>query len=429
MTTLEFIFDGYNLWFLIAIGVLTVLDFTTGLRLFGAGKYHKNFAGVVVAVGIIGTFFGIVVGLKDFDTTNIQDSIPGLLDGLKTAFVTSIAGLLAATLIEFIRVWAPLKYAKSDDPVHEALLNIDQAFREFSKTSLENQNSMVREFVNYKNEDIDSNKLIVETIEKQSSESRENLYENLKDMSDLLSKSFQDLNTLLEQALEEISSGASEEIIKALEGVITDFNDNLKEQFGENFHALNEACKKLVDWQEEYRESMIENEKNINAARESIEKSITAIENSDQVITKSSEHMEQLNEMGDKWDATLTQIQGTTETINTQLTGEEKLLSTIDTVLTSAQENSSQVLNNLNDSQIKLDDLVKNTQGSFDAHAEQIKGLAEESGKMTVATQEQLGDALENLENSLVSLTNQFTDNYQQFLDQIRILMDQNSNQ
>ena len=422
---LEFILAGYNIWFLGTIGFLFLFDFFTG---FGGGKHHRNFGGVIVAVGIIGTFFGIVIGLKDFNTSDIQGSIPGLLDGLKTAFVTSIAGLITATLLEAIRVVKPLKYAKSDDPVHEALLNIDQAFKAFSKTSLENQNTMVREFITYKTEDIESSKKIVNAIENQSTETRKKLDENLKDLSNLLSTSFQELNSLLEKALEEISSGASGEIIEALEKVINDFNNNLTEQFGENFKQLNEACKELVNWQDKYRESMIENEKNINAARETIEKSITAIDNSDKVITKSSEQMGQLNELGEKWDSTLTQIQGTTETINTQLNSEEKLLSTIDTVLKSAQENSTQVLTNLSDSQIKLDNLVKNTQGSFDSHAEQIKGLAEESGKMTVATQEQLGDALENLENSLVSLTNQFTDNYQQFLDQIKILMDSNSN-
>ena len=36
---------------------------------------------VLVSIGILGTFVGIVIGLLDFDAHNIQDSIEDLLDG------------------------------------------------------------------------------------------------------------------------------------------------------------------------------------------------------------------------------------------------------------------------------------------------------------------------------------------------------------
>ena len=41
-------------------------------------------------------------------------------------------------------------------------------------------------------------------------------------------------------------------MIEALRQVIVDFNKNLTEQFGENFKALDESVKKLVDWQAQY---------------------------------------------------------------------------------------------------------------------------------------------------------------------------------
>lgn len=45
-------------------------------------------------IGMFGTFLGIFLGLMDFDTVNIENSLPVLLDGLKIAFLTSIAGLV-----------------------------------------------------------------------------------------------------------------------------------------------------------------------------------------------------------------------------------------------------------------------------------------------------------------------------------------------
>lgn len=45
-------------------------------------------------IGILGTFIGIAYGLFNFDVNNIEKSIPALLNGLKTAFIASIFGIV-----------------------------------------------------------------------------------------------------------------------------------------------------------------------------------------------------------------------------------------------------------------------------------------------------------------------------------------------
>lgn len=50
-----------------------------------------------------------------------------------------------------------------------------------------------------------------------------------------------------------MAKGATEQIIDALRQVIIDFNQNLTEQFGENFKALDASVKKLVEWQGNYK--------------------------------------------------------------------------------------------------------------------------------------------------------------------------------
>lgn len=42
-------------------------------------------------------------------------------------------------------------------------------------------------------------------------------------------------------------------MIEALRQVIVEFNQNLMEQFGENFKKLNRAVKDLVQWRENYK--------------------------------------------------------------------------------------------------------------------------------------------------------------------------------
>ena len=64
-------------------------------RKFGKG----HIASLSITIGIFGTFFGVFIGLLNFNPEDITASIPKLINGLQTAFVTSIAGLLANLIL------------------------------------------------------------------------------------------------------------------------------------------------------------------------------------------------------------------------------------------------------------------------------------------------------------------------------------------
>ena len=54
---------------------------------------------VVSTLGVLGTFLGITLGLLHFDTENLDASIPLLLSGLKTAFLTSLLGMVGSLFL------------------------------------------------------------------------------------------------------------------------------------------------------------------------------------------------------------------------------------------------------------------------------------------------------------------------------------------
>ena len=56
----------------------------------------------LTSLGILGTFTGIVIGLWTFDLNQIDISIAALLDGLKTAFVTSIFGIFLSIFFRLL---------------------------------------------------------------------------------------------------------------------------------------------------------------------------------------------------------------------------------------------------------------------------------------------------------------------------------------
>ncbi len=64
---------------------------------------HKRiieyFPSIISTLGVLGTFFGITIGLIGFDTADLNASIPKLLEGLKTAFFTSLLGMLGSIIL------------------------------------------------------------------------------------------------------------------------------------------------------------------------------------------------------------------------------------------------------------------------------------------------------------------------------------------
>jgi len=214
---------------------------------------------LLTSLGILGTFFGIVAGLLGFDTDHIDESIGSLLEGMKTAFMTSLVGIALSILYKGLASLGILS-PKDDNLIGEDQVGVDDLYQVMKQqvsgieslqqaiggdgdSSLTSQLKMFRGDVN------DNHKFVLQSDSKRHEELasaislqinsfksfEEKLWVKLQDFADMLSKS------------------ATETVIEALKQVITDFNTNLTEQFGENFKQLNKACKELVTWQDQYK--------------------------------------------------------------------------------------------------------------------------------------------------------------------------------
>ena len=125
---------------------------------------NRNYKNEIVSLGVLGTFIGISIGLYHFDVTHIKESMPILLSGLKTAFITSGVGIFFSIVLSIIK---PKRESKN-------------------------------------------------------------------------------------------------EMLGALELIVKDFNNNLTEQFGDNFKQLNEAVKNMIIWQENYKDHISHSEQSLN---------------------------------------------------------------------------------------------------------------------------------------------------------------------
>ena len=259
---------------------------------------------LLTSLGILGTFLGIVLGLLEFNTTNVEGSIVKLLDGLKVAFITSVIGILGSILIKFLinaNIITPkiIEEQKEQDidisdlynimnMQNENLIKLQNVLSDNQESSIIGQMKLMRSDITDYNKKNNEQLLILSqhlnsivelgNYQKESFNGFQfNLWNKLQDFADMLSKS------------------ATEQVIEALNSVIKDFNEKLTEQFGENFKQLNNAVIKLVDWQENYKVQLEQMKNQFDLSVDSMsgmEKSIEQISTHSKSIPESMSNLE-----------------------------------------------------------------------------------------------------------------------------------------
>ena len=261
-------------------------------------------------LGILGTFIGIGLGLIEFDTNNIEKSVPPLLEGLKTAFLTSITGITATLFTRTCdSVVFPIfrKTRRAEGATVQTLANLLQDQIDAHKESHTETLAAVQTLGGLLQEqgetEKENHKRTLESLESiRSSVSGEGdtsmltqiqkLRTTFTDKQDDLIKEFRDF-------AEKMAMAFREGLIESLRDVIENFNEKLTTQFGENFKQLNEAVGKLVDWQDKYAEqteAMIAQFETTISAIEQVRDSIAQIAERSHAITEAAEKLEPILE-------------------------------------------------------------------------------------------------------------------------------------
>ncbi|MFZ3421855.1 hypothetical protein [Vibrio harveyi] len=257
-----------------------------------APRFTASTTNILTSLGILGTFAGIVVGLMEFDPSNIDGSIESLLAGLKTAFLTSLVGMAASIIYKAILGAIPQKgdsTAKSVGPeeIHSVMSAQLNASNELlSAIKGDEDSSLTSQIKNLRIDINDGNKSLARHMEKAVEGNKKfqfKLWQKMDEFGELLSKS------------------ATEQVINALKEVIVEFNDKLTEQFGENFKRLDESVKKLVDWQENYKDQLADMATKYQLGVDAIsstEKSVASINERTEAIPATMEKLHQVMELG-----------------------------------------------------------------------------------------------------------------------------------
>ena len=323
------------------IGVISVL-----LLYFHGPVYSAHTANytpsILTSIGIFGTFLGVALGLAEFDTGSIQSSVPALLEGLKTAFWTSIAGLLGALTIKF-------RYAVASMRV--------RAHREAKQTATMDDLAWHLERI--------SNHLATEEAEPVSS--------LLKQQHDAQMAQQKQLESTIRNYQADMTEANQQALQQAIGHVMREFNTRIEEQYGENFRQLNQAVGQMVTWQKEHRESI---EALVESNRQSTESAKLGAESFERLIQQTRSFTSVAEDM----EALLSTLQTQSENLR-------EYLSTFSNLVVDAQQGLPQL-------ETRILQLTEGMQQLVETQGKQMRTLLEGSATDIRDTVKNVSDVL-----------------------------------
>tara|TARA_Y100000768_G_scaffold26629_1_gene17947 strand:+ start:270 stop:1556 length:1287 start_codon:yes stop_codon:yes gene_type:complete len=354
-------FQGIN------YGILTIVIITC-FSLYNSKKEDpsglKSLPSIFTILGVFGTFTGISLGLYYFDSdpNEIANSVSFLLAGMQTAFLSSVAGMAFAV---FVRITNVVRGNKED--------NLEDAEKVI--TYLKRQNTSLN--------------AIKEGI---VGEDEGSLSNHLK----LLRLDFSDFAKTQSQ----INMDA---LVEALNKVIEDFNQQMQEQFGENFKELNKAVEKLVDWQDNYH-------KQIEYMVNTIEGTNEAVDNSRKVIEDISKKYADTYQLTEDFKLAI-------DTMN----NENKLL--MENI-----ENFSKLANDAKEAMPQIEKQLMELTKGFSSTVEKSLTDIKSSSEQITKSSEKVNEEIEKtIKSSSEKVNNQLTDLYKNSFDTLKQLQNKMS--
>jgi len=458
---LEILNNPINIFILGAILLLAIIDITL----------KKDLKSQIVSLGVLGTFIGIFNGLQGFNPDDMENGIRSILLGLKTAFFTSIVGMGTALILATMQKIFNKKLDTSS--THEQLLldiskkldklekldklkdnsNSEKALIEISKKldnlekldSTQDTNKIINELKRLQTIQIDTRDKTAK-IYISIDELRENSNNENQKLIEILDVNFDKMNHSLEIAIDKLSKGATEEIIRALEHVIKEFNNELQSSFGDNFTKLNEAVVNLLEWQNNYKTHIEHIEQHLNISTSSIEKSKDSLE----IISSKNEEVlhiyKQLKNIIHIYHHQIKELNLHLETYSNLSDNAENMFLTIskniskttekfigltDAISSNSKKQKESFLSSNKEIKKAHSDLTKHIKSEnskqiefnrelFTKNREELDNIGKHFNNIGEQIPKALQISLNELNRGLTSLTKEFQKNYKEIMDKYR---------
>ncbi|MEA2019739.1 MAG: hypothetical protein U9N59_14965 [Campylobacterota bacterium] len=291
--------------------------------------------GILMSIGIIGTFILIFLGLSSIpDTLDIAKVLEVMKEKIAPAFLVSAFGILMSIVYTFSEKLF--------------ILNSYKKKIEFIKSN----NTKTKTYESISSEQLYTTKLILNATEAQTKtfQSLSSFSDGLSDMTTSMSK-FGEIATTLEKTLNPDVLGKV--IAKAV-------NDEMSPIL-ENIQSINENVNKNSNEIKQFLEVELKNDI-IVPLKNSVDSSSDSMKNMEVVLKETSEVMNKTNKGFDKLNESLTKLESLQESFVTKLDG----------VLDKQKEEFEQTTQKINDTYNNLTESVNNQADKFNENSQKI---------------------------------------------------------
>lgn len=260
---------------------------------------YDSIPSVFTTLGIFGTFLGIYLGLREFDVNNIDSSIPKLLEGLKTAFLTSIFGIFLSLIFSKISkaVFGEVEKLQPELPssemaaiskltasIEKGIENSNMNFKALESALVgENDYSISSQLIKIRNQQSDhlislnnqgktldkiafslgsdKESSLLTQLMRLRADQNEHAQENKRSIG-LIVNSMNNNSKVIATKFEEFSillaKNNTEALVEVMKKATEEFNSQMSALINklvqENFAELNNSVKSLNQWQKENKE-------------------------------------------------------------------------------------------------------------------------------------------------------------------------------
>ncbi len=396
---------------------------------------YESIPTVFTTLGVFGTFVGIFIGLQSFDVQNINESIPTLLEGLKTAFLTSIVGIVLSFIFgrwsQKILHIVEKESSTSANNELGALQEIIRVLQESKKEADKNaqtlnksligdtDDSVSTQLVKLRNQTADNQKILekmqlalggdAETslltqIQKLRAEQNDYFNETKKNVERIV-KSMNDNNRLIREKFDEfaelLAKNNTEALVNVMKKATEQFNRQMtaivEKLVQENFQELNNSVQRMNQWQQENKEMiarLTEQFKSVSEDFKISSSSIKEITDNTNKLTNENSHLTNLIKELQKVMMEDTKYQ--------EIVG--KLTSTIETLKenTDAFDETTDKLNNWVKNQMNFNDSV----AKLLTRLEEIEKIKDINEVFWTNTKKQLNEGVNVIANASKTLSN-----------------------
>ncbi|RKU21196.1 hypothetical protein C6503_04990 [Candidatus Poribacteria bacterium] len=363
-------------------------------------RFWNSVPALLVGLGILGTFVGLVWGLIPFSgidfkqTEEIRRAIEELLSGVSTAFVTSVWGMLVSLLFNGVEKLCIGKVSREIAILQDVLdvpftLKTEEEIAEKQKDELEQQTAALKSFSTD----------LANDIKGAMADGRQELIRELHSatkafssaITEQLEPTFNNLNT----ALEELQRQKEESSTDAIQQLVEEFQKSLSGSATAQMEALAETVSKAS-------ESLITLPEQLGRIMVGVQEQVNQTHG---LLSKTSQN--QAEQMKSMMEGMLSAFQ---EAIDTHQAG---LSATTDSV----NEEMEQIAN-------KIRDLLKSTADRTD---EQLAKRTTDMEKVSAQSIQMLQTTIEKLQESMTSAASQVKDDSEVMTNQMHQLVDQNA--